>query len=169
MTLVCSPNLTPSFSNKFWSKISTPNQNAKKGLALHALSWINLHTLYSLHSLWFLWTIIFIGNPCYLSNWRMWYDWMNGTMLFLAKYLGFLFKKKMPWLVSSNYNFLPRPKLDFHDQTLICSLTLLWVLSNSLTLFRDLSYSHDQDHIHIHSHAILLPLEDSKNSHPLTK
>ena len=105
------PKLTPPCSNKFWSKISTPNHNAKKGLALHALSWINLHTLYALHSIWFLWTIIIIGNPCYLSNWRMWYDWMNGTMLFLAKYLGFLFKKKeAQWLVSSKYKFLPRPK-----------------------------------------------------------
>ena len=30
---------------------------------------------------------------------------------------------------------------------------LLWVLSNSLTLVRDLSYSHDQDHIHVHQIA----------------
>ena len=30
-------------------------------------------------------------------------------------------------------------------------------MSNSLTLVRDLSYSHDQDHVHVHSHAILLP------------
>ena len=88
------PKLTPPYSNKFWYEISTPNQNAKKGLALHALSWINLHTFNSLHFLWFLWTFIIIGNPCSLSNWLMWYEWMNGTMLFLAKYLGFLFKKK---------------------------------------------------------------------------
>ena len=32
-------------------------------------------------------------DPCCLSNWLMWYDWMNGTMLFFAKYLGFLLKK----------------------------------------------------------------------------
>jgi len=32
------PKLTPPYSNEFRSKTSTPNQNAKKGLALHTLS-----------------------------------------------------------------------------------------------------------------------------------
>ena len=71
----------------------------------------------------------------------------------------------MKWLVSSNWKFLPRLKLDFHDQTLICSLTLLWVLSNSLTLVRDLSYSHDQDHIHVHSQIASISIH-SQNKTP---
>ena len=70
------------------------NEPCLSPYALLALPRINLHTLYSLHSFYFLWTIIFTGTPCYLSNWLMWYDWMNGTMLFLAKYLEFVFKKK---------------------------------------------------------------------------
>ena len=136
--------------------------HANSPCALHALPWINFYTLYSSHSFLFLWTSIFIGTPCYLSNWLMWYNWMNGTMLFLAKYLGFLFKKKIINSLSHQINeFLPMPKLDVHAQTFICSLTLLWVLSNSLTLVRDLSYSHDQDHVHAHSH--------SKHCHPPTK
>ena len=68
------------------------------------------------------------------------------------------FSKKIINSLSPQINeILPKPKLDVHAQTFICSLTLLWVLSNSLTLVRDLSYSHDQDHVHVHSHAILLP------------
>ena len=162
---MCNTSLTISLKlpkflslNEFhcWSQKPNSKNLANPPYALQVHPWINLHTPYFLHSFSFLWTYFCIGTPCYLSNWLMWYDWMKGTMLFLAKYLGFLFKKLKKWLASSNYKFLPGPKLDFHDQTLICSLTLLWVLSNSLTLVRDLSYSHDQDHVHVHSYAILV-------------
>ena len=50
------------------------NEPCQSPFAFHALPRTNLHTLYSLHSLKFLWIIIFIGNPCSLSNWLMWYD-----------------------------------------------------------------------------------------------
>ena len=137
------------------------NEPCQSPCALHVLPWINLNTLYSLHSFKFLWTYILIGTPCYLSNWLMWYDWMNGTMLFFAKYLGFLFKKIINSLSPQINEILPKPKLDVHAQTFLCSLTLLWVWSNSLTLVRDLSYCHDQDHVHVLSH--------SKHCHPPTK
>ena len=130
----------------FNSKIFNSKINAKKGLALLALSWINLHTLYSLHSLWFLWTIIIIGNPCYLSNWRMWYNRMNGTMLFLANYLWFLFKNKKkhnglsPQFTNSyqgqSQNFMIKPSYAVWLCFEFCQI--LW------PLIRNLSYYHDQ-------------------------
>ena len=151
-------------------KFSNSKSQCKEG---PCTPWINKHTLYSLHSLWFLWTIIFLGNPCYLSNWRMRYVWMNGTMLFLAKYLGFLFNiyiYKMQWLVSSNWKFLPRPKLDFSWSKPSYAVWLCFEFCQTLwPLIRNLAYSHYQDHVHIHSHAILPPLEDSNYFHPLAK
>ena len=160
-TMVCSTLPSNFLTIEFkqiacWSLNLNSMNHANSPCALHALLWINLHTLYSLHSFKFLWTYILIGTPCYLSNWLMWYNWMNRTMLFLAKYLGFLFKKNCHGLSPQIENSYQSQKLDFHAETLICSLTLLWVFSNSLTLVRDLSYSHDQDHVHVHSHTILL-------------
>ena len=38
----------------------------------------------------------------------------------------------------------------------LCSLSLFWALSNSMTRVRNFSYSHDQDHVHVRSHAMLL-------------
>ena len=58
-----------------WTLNLNSMNHANSPCALHALPWINLHTLYSLHSFKFLWTYILIGTPCYLSNWLMWYDW----------------------------------------------------------------------------------------------
>ena len=77
--------------------------------------------------------------------------WMEPCSSFQSTW-DFFFKKilSIPCLLKL-MKILPRPKLDFHDKTLVCSLTLLWVLSNSLTIVRDLSYSHDQDHVHVHS------------------
>ena len=97
-TMVCANTLLllPKFLSLNEFILITKNKLNKPCLshfALLALPWINLHTLYSLHPFYFLWTIIFIGTPCSLSDWIMWYDWMNGTMLFLAKYLKFVFKK----------------------------------------------------------------------------
>ena len=57
-----------------WSQKLNSKNLANPTYALHALSWINLHTLYSLYSFLFLWTFIFIGTPCSLSDWIMWYD-----------------------------------------------------------------------------------------------
>jgi len=50
---------------------------------------------------------------------------MNGTMLFFAKYLGFLLKKIINSLSPQINEILPKPNLDFPAQTFICSLTLL--------------------------------------------
>ena len=90
-TMVCttlpSNSLTLEFKQIACCSLNLNSLNhANSPCALHALPWINLHTLYSLHSFKFLWTYIIIGTPCYLCNWLMWYDWMNGAMLFLAKY-----------------------------------------------------------------------------------
>ena len=165
-TILPSNSLTLEFKQIVcWSLNLNSMNHANSPCALHALPWINLHTLYSLHSFKFLWTYILIGTPCYLSNWLMWYDWMNGTMLFLAKYLGFLFKKIINSLSPQINEILPKPKLDVHAQTFICSLTLLWVWSNSLTLVRDLSYTHDQDHVHVHSQIASISIHSqNKNS-----
>ena len=136
--------------------------------ALHALPWIILRTLYSLLSFWFLWTYIFIGTPCYVSNWLVWYDWMNGTTLFFAKYLGFFFKK-----ISSIASLLKlmkiptRAKVWASCKTLCpCSLSLLWALSNSMTHVRNFSYfpwSRSRTRPLTHYASIL---EDSKHFHP---
>ena len=105
--MVCAthPSQTPSNSLSswviYWSLKLNSKNLANPPYALQVHPWINLHTTYSLHSFSFLWTYFCIGTPCYLSNWLMWYDWMNGTMLFLAKYLEFL-KKNHQYLVSSN-------------------------------------------------------------------
>jgi len=120
-------SLTLEFKQIACSSLNLNSINhANSPCALHALLWINLHTLYSSHSFKFLWTYILIGTPCYLNNWLMWYDWMNGTMLFFAKYLGFLLKKIINSLSPQINKILPKPKLDIHAQTFICSLTLLW-------------------------------------------
>ena len=49
-----------------------------------------------------------------------------------------------------------------------CCLTLLWVLSNSLTLFRILSYSHDQDHVHSTNTRRFPHGKSRKTWHPYT-
>ena len=90
---------------------------------------------------------------------------MNGTMLFFAKYLGFFSKKIINSLSPQINEILPKPKLDFDDQTLVRSLTLLRVLSNFLTLVRDFSYSHDQDHAHVHSQIASISIH-SQNKTP---
>ena len=89
-TMVCTTLPSSSLTLEFkqiacWSLNLNSMNHANSPCVLHALPWINLHTLYFLHSFKFLWTYILIGTPCYLSNWLMWYDWMNGTMLFFSK------------------------------------------------------------------------------------
>jgi len=65
-------SLTLEFKQIACSSLNLNSINhANSPCALHALPWINLHTLYSSHSFMFLWTSIFIGTPCDLSNWLM--------------------------------------------------------------------------------------------------
>ena len=68
----------------------------------------------------------------------------------LQKYLGFRFENKKCNSLSPqiNINSYQSQSLFFMFKPCKCCLTLLWVLSNSLTLVRTLSYSHDQDHVH---------------------
>ena len=71
-------------------------------LHLHVFLWLkSLHTFYS--SLIFLQTYehLFIGNPFYLSNWRMRYGRMTWLLLISSKVLGIYFTKQ-----NSNSMFL---------------------------------------------------------------
>ena len=135
------------------------NEPCPSPCALHTRSWINLHTLYSLHTFKFLWTYILIGTPCYLSNWLIWYDWMNGTMLFLAKYLRFLFKKNIKSSIACLLKLIKIPtkaKVRFSWSNPHMQFDFALSFVKFFDPGRNLSYSHDQDHVHVHSHAILL-------------
>ena len=78
----------------------------------------------------------------------------------------FLFKKKYNSLPPQiNINSYQSQSLFFMFKPCKCCLTLLWVLSNSLTLVRTLSYSHDQDHVHVHSQIASISIH-SQNKTP---
>ena len=67
-----------------------------------------------------------------------------------------------------NINSYQSQSLIFMFKPCKCCLTLLWVLSNSLTLFRILSYSHDQDHVHSTNTRRFPHGKSHKTWHPYT-
>ena len=106
-------------------------------LHLHVFLWLkSLHTFYSL--LIFLKTCehLSIGNPFYLSNWRMRYSRMIWLLLILAKYLGFIFTKQKSKIACS-LNDIHIPTKAIYDHTWWnlphLTLTLYWVWSSYVT------------------------------------
>ena len=85
----------------------------------------SLHTFYSLLKfLKNLWTLI-LGNPFYLSNWRMRYSRMTWHLLVLAKYLALSLqiKTQISCSLKDIFKYLPRPYIIIHDKTFhICLL-----------------------------------------------
>jgi len=75
-----------------------------------------------------------------------------------CKVLGISFQKKSLIACLLKLMKIPtRAKVWASCKTLcLCSLSLFWALSNSMTRVRNFSYSHDQDHVHVHSHNMLL-------------
>ena len=118
-------------------------------LHLHVFMWLrSLHTFYSLLKfLKNLWTLI-IGNPFYLSNWRMRYSRMTWLLLISCKVLGIYF-----YNTNSNSMFL-----EWHSNTYqghiwaymtktfhICLLLCIEFGQVLWTLLRDVSCSQDQN------------------------
>ena len=118
-------------------------------LHLHVFLWLkSLHTFYSL--LIFLKTCehLSVGNPLYLSNWRMRYSRMIWHLLILAKYLGFILQNKIQ--ITCSLNDIQIPTKAIYDHTWqnlphICLLLCVEFGQVLWPLLRDVSCSQDQN------------------------
>ena len=119
-------------------------------LHLHVLLWFKkfAYFLFLANISKNLWTLI-IGNPFYLSNWRMRYSRMIWHLLISCKVLGIYFLQNknsnsmfLEWL----FKYLPRPYMIIHDKTFHISLILCVEFGQVLwSLLRDVSCSQDQN------------------------
>ena len=120
----------------------------KEMLHLHVFLWLrSLHIFYSL--LKFLKTCehLSVGNPFYLSNWRIRYSRMTWHLLIFCKVLEIYFYKTTQIACSLiDIQILTKAIYDLAWQNLpYMPLTLCWVWSSFVTPLTDVSCSQDQN------------------------